>query len=202
MPLEVQSKLLKVLEDKSFRRVGGTQTLNVDVRIIAATNVDLAAAAKQGRFRQDLYYRLNVVPLQLPPLRERPDSIAGLLRQFVSEYGRVLGKPHIRLSTEAEHLLCAYSWPGNIRELRNAVERAILLCQEQEILPCHLPDALRKRRRRKSLDLTGDNTLARVEESHIRQVLQAVANNRSQAAEVLGLHRATLIAKIKKYGLD
>jgi DNA-binding NtrC family response regulator len=202
MPLEVQSKLLKVLEDKCFRRVGGTQTLNVDVRIIAATNVDLAVAAKQGRFRQDLYYRLSVVPLQLPPLRERPDSIPGLLRQFVSEYGRTLGKSQIRLSSEAERVLCAYRWPGNIRELRNAVERAVLLCQEQEILPCHLPDALRARRRQKSLDLTGDNTLAHVEESHIRRILQALGNNRSQAAEVLGLHRATLIAKIKKYGLD
>jgi DNA-binding NtrC family response regulator len=202
MPLEVQAKLLKVLEDKCFRRVGGTQSLHVDVRIIAATNVDLAAAAKQGRFRPDLYYRLSVVPLHLPPLRERPESIPGLLLQFVTEYGHALGKPNIRLSAEATRILCAHSWPGNVRELRNAVERAVLLCQEAEIAPCHLPDASRKRRRSKSLDLTGNNTLAFVEEAHIRHVLEAAAHNRSRAAEVLGLHRATLIAKIKKYGIE
>lgn len=200
MPLEVQAKLLKVLEDRSFRRVGGTQTLHVDVRIITATNVDLASAAKRGRFRQDLYYRLSVVPLHLPPLRERPESIPGLLRQFVAEFGRALGKPQIRLALETERSLCAYDWPGNIRELRNVVERAVLLCQDEEILPLHLPDALRVRRP-KPLELTGNNTLAQVEETHIRHVLEAVGQNRSQAAEILGLHRATLITKIKKYGL-
>lgn len=202
MPLDIQSKLLKVLEDRSFRRVGSTQSVRVDVRIMAATNVDLGLATKQGRFRQDLYYRRNVVPLRLSPLRERSESIPGLLRQFVEEFGRALGKPHIRLSTEAQRLLVGHHWPGNVRELRNAIERAVLLCQEGEILPSHLPEELRIRRRPIGSDPEALVSLAQVEKAHIQRVLDALENNRTRAAEVLELNRATLIAKIRKYGLS
>jgi two-component system NtrC family response regulator len=202
MPLEIQAKLLKVIEERSFRRVGSTQSIHVDVRIIAATNVDLAHAARQGKFRQDLYYRLSVVPVTLPPLRARAESIPGLARQFVAEYGRSLGKPTIRLSSEGERLLCAHQWPGNVRELRNAIERAVLLCQEDEILPRHLPEELRTRRRRTTSNAAAMAPLAHMEKMYIQQVLDAVHNNHSQAAEVLGVHRATLITKIKKYGLS
>lgn len=202
MPSEVQAKLLKVLEERTFRRMGGTQSLHVDVRLIAATNIDLLVATKQGRFRQDLYYRLSVVPLYLPPLRERIASIPGLANQFVREFARTFGKSEIRLSSEAERVLCEYGWPGNVRELRNAIERAVLLCAEPEILPKHLPEGLKIQRKRLIQDVAGLKTLASIEEQHIREVLAAVENNRSRAAEVLGVHRATLITKIKKYGID
>ncbi len=201
MPLEVQSKLLKVIEDKSFRRVGGVQSLQVDTRIMAATNIDLEAAVRAGRFRQDLFYRLSVVPLELPPLRQRRESIPGLARRFLSEMGRTLGKPSLELSPAAERVLVAHGWPGNIRELRNVIERAVLLCSEAEVEPRHLPETLRPRRGRKPIDLSADNTLAAVEARHIQRILELVDDNRSQAAELLGVHRSTLIAKIKKYGL-
>ncbi len=202
MPLEVQTKLLKVLEEKTFRRVGGTQTLRVDIRLLAATNVDLEAAAQRGRFRQDLLYRLNVVSLLLPPLRERRETIAPLAQRFVAEFAAPMGKAGLTLSPEAERILVTHAWPGNVRELRNVIERAVLLCAGPSIQPKDLPDALKPRRRQPPLELQGDNTLAKVEADHIRRVLEAVEGNRSRAAQILGVHRATLITKIKKLGLS
>ncbi len=202
MPLDVQAKLLKVIESTTFRRVGGTQSLKVDVRVMAATNLNLEVAVKKGQFRQDLYYRLSVVPLTLPPLRQWKDSIIPLAKQFVEELSRRLGKPGAKLSRKTESILVAYPWPGNIRELRNVIERALLLSKENEILPRDLPDSLRKTRSRQTISLEADNTLAAMEKAHIRSVLEAVGGNRSHASEVLGIHRATLINKINKYGLS
>jgi two-component system response regulator AtoC len=202
MPLEVQAKLLKVLEEKTFRRVGGTQTIRVDIRLLAATNIDLERASQSGRFRRDLLYRLNVVSLVLPPLRERQDAIIPLARRFVAEFAAAMGKVGVTLTPAAEQILVMYGWPGNVRELRNVVERAVLLCTQATIQPKDLPDTLRPRRRGPAVDLRGDNTLATLEGEHIRRVLEAVAGNRSRAAEILGLHRATLITKIKKLGLS
>ena len=202
VPLDVQAKLLKVIEDRTIRRIGGTQSIHVDVQLIVATNMDLLAATKQGRFRSDLYYRLSVVPLYLPPLRERVASIPFLAAHFVAEFGRTFAKPGIRLSSEAERLLCEYAWPGNVRELRNAIERTVLLCNESEIKPNHLPELLQAQRHKPTPEAASLKTLAFVEENYIREVLEAVGYNRSRAAEILGLHRATLITKLKKYGLE
>jgi two-component system, NtrC family, response regulator AtoC len=201
MPLETQAKLLKVLEDRSFRRVGGTQSVQVDLRIMAATNVDLPAAVRAGKFRSDLYYRLSVVPLSLPPLRARVDCIPPLVERFVEEFGRALGKPQVRPSPEVQRVFSAYRWPGNIRELRNTIERAVLLCQDDTIEPHHLPTELRSRHS-PTEDTAQLLPLAEVEKTHIVRVLNAVGQNRSRAAEILGMHRATLITKIRRLGLD
>lgn len=202
LPLDVQAKLLKVIEKRSFRRVGGTQTIQVDTRIIAATNADLEAAVAAGGFRRDLFYRLNVVPLVLPPLRERKESVQALAVQFVEEFRQSFGRPEMHLTPEALSVLSSYDWPGNIRELRNVVERAVLLCRSSAISPSDLPDNLRGKRRRTSDPLDGETRLAEVEKAHILKVLESVHHNRSHAADLLGIHRATLIAKIKKYGIN
>ncbi len=202
LPLDVQAKLLKVIETRSFRRVGGTQTIQVDTRIIAATNVDLEAAVAAGSFRRDLFYRLNVLPMVLPPLRDRRESVQALAIRFVEEFRQSFGRPEMLLSPEALSVLSAYSWPGNIRELRNVIERAVLLCRNTAVTPSDLPDNLRSKRRRPADPLEGETRLAKVEEAHIRKVLESVQQNRSHAAELLGIHRATLIAKIKKYGIN
>ncbi len=202
MPPDVQAKLLKVIETKSFRRVGGTQTIHVDTRIIAATNRDLEAAVAARTFRGDLFYRLSVLPIVLPPLRERRDTIPTLARRFVDEFRKSLGRPAERISPEAESVLSVYEWPGNIRELRNVVERAVLLCQSSVITPKDLPESLRPKRGRVPINPNGETRLEVVEKAHIRWVLESANQNRSHAAELLGLNRSTLIAKIRKYGLD
>ena len=139
----VQAKLLKVIEEKNFRRLGGVHNLKVDVRIIASTNADLEQAIEAGRFREDLLYRLNMMLIHLPPLRERRDDILPLSKMFMDEFGKQLHKEISGFSPQAEAILVYYHWPGNIRELRNVVERAVMVCDGDEILPRHLPEALR-----------------------------------------------------------
>ncbi len=200
MNLDAQAKLLKVIESHAFRRVGGTQTIHVDTRIIAATNMDLDAAVQKRQFRRDLYYRLNVLPLALPPLRDRRETIPALARQFIREYCRSLGRKELHLNTQAESSLSAYNWPGNIRELKNIIERAVLLCQGHTITPRDLPENLQLKRRTNLLDLDIETKLEDIEKAHIRRVLDATGQNRSHAAELLGLHRATLIKKSRSMG--
>lgn len=198
----VQAKLLKVLEDQTFRRVGGTTSIKVDVRILAATNSDLEQAVEARRFRSDLYFRLSVMPVRLPPLRERRQDIPLLSSSFITEFNQVFGRNVTSCSPGAESMLLYYSWPGNIRELRNVIERAVLLCQGNAIMPAHLPDNLRTKSRPKRLNKLDDCSLKAVEAKHIQRVLDACDNNRSRAASMLGIHRATLINKIKKYCLS
>jgi len=199
----VQAKLLKVIEEKSFRRLGGVVNISADVRIMAASNIDLGKAVRENKFREDLYYRLKVMPLWLPPLRERRDDIPALARIMLEEFTGSLGRSISGFSTEAEGVLCYYSWPGNIRELRNVIERAVLLCTEGIIQAQHLPEDMKKRQ--VGRELTSGNADLSLEDSekvHIQNVLKTCQGNHSLAARILKIHRSTLIKKIRKYKLE
>ena len=207
LPLPVQGKLLRVLQDREFDRVGGTQTVRVDVRIVAATHRDLAQMVREGKFREDLYYRIKVVELMLPPLRERgPEDLERIARHFIASSTR---KHHItqepRLSQSALDRLKGYQWPGNVRELENCIESAVVLC-DGDILPEHLPlpESSRLPAPPQALAATGPETvvtLAEVERRHILSVLERAEGNRTLAAKWLGIGRNTLGRKLKEYGL-
>jgi two-component system response regulator AtoC len=201
----LQPKLLKVLETRSFRRLGGTREMAVDVRLVAATNRDLAADVRAGRFREDLFYRLQVFPLTIPPLRKRSrEDLLELIHASLRELRvRHPGSPD-ELTPRALELLVGYAWPGNVRELRNALERALVLGSgEDRIGPEHLPDSLRApgapRAQRQDWEVL---TLAEVERRHIERTLHLTGGNRTLAAEKLGISRGTLHAKIKLSGLQ
>ncbi|MDD5225239.1 MAG: sigma-54 dependent transcriptional regulator [bacterium] len=200
LSLSVQAKILKVIEEKVFRRLGGTTNNRVDVRIMAATNTNLEKKVKSGKFREDLFFRLNVMPVVLPPLRERRDDILPLAKIFLDEYRRSFGKSLSGFTREADRVLEVYAWPGNIRELRNVVERAVLLCEENLIGPEHLPDNMRGNKPLSPIS-SGESrlTLSEMEKKQIQAVLDECGNNQSQAAKILGIHRSTLIRKIKEY---
>ncbi len=202
MALEVQAKLLKVIEERRFRRLGSTVYVDVDVRLMAATHVDLDKAVKAGTFRSDLYYRLSVMPLMLPPLRKRKGEIVPLCNLFLQEFGAKFSKPDLRCARETESMLEAYGWPGNVRELRNVLERAVLLCTGETVEPKHLPENMRTQARTRQFIEGVDYSLESVEAGHIRQILTLCENNRSRAAKLLGIHRTTLLSKISKYNLD
>ncbi|MFH2006211.1 MAG: sigma-54 dependent transcriptional regulator [bacterium] len=201
LTLPVQGKILKVIEDKQFRRVGGTANIRVDTRIMAATNTDLERASQSGAFRRDLFFRLSVIPLHLPPLRERRADISPLFDRFVEEFSQAFRRELTGCAQAARSMLLSYSWPGNIRELRNVAERAVLLCQEGEIQETHLPENLQTRGQPSMLIEGEDCSLETVERDHIRQILSACNGNRSRCATLLGIHRTTLLKKIKRYGL-
>ena len=196
MPLAIQAKLLRVIETKTFRRVGGTRDIRTDVRVIAATNKELGECVKRSAFREDLYYRLNVMPIMIPPLRERTEDVPLLAEFFVAESAASMNKVVKTIDKVASNALCAYAWPGNIRELKNVVERAMILCQGQVItssflaLPSH-PTA------ESAVILTLDD----VERIHIKNVLESAGNNRTKASKILGISRSTLNEKIKAYHL-
>ena len=194
----LQVKLLRVLQERTLERVGGTKTVTVDVRVIAATNRDLQAMVAAKTFRDDLYYRLSVFPIVLPPLRERPADIRPLAEHRLQEVSRRLGKPIRSFTAEATALLQAYGWPGNIRELQNVIERAAILCRDDRIGPTHLnlsqPLA--------APASTGPKTLKDLEREAILAALDAHAGNRRRAAEQLGLGLRTLYARLKEYGIS
>jgi Nif-specific regulatory protein len=209
LPLPVQGKLLRVLQDREFERVGGTQTVKVDVRIVAATNRDLVKMVAEGKFREDLYYRIKVVEMVLPPLRERGgEDIERLARHFVATAAKRHRLETPKLSAAALERLRTYRWPGNVRELENCVESAVVLC-EGEILEEHLPLPTVDRAPMPSGSMeaavstspTGLLPLAEVERRHILRVLEAVKGNRTAAAKVLEIGRNTLARKLKEYGL-
>ncbi len=200
---ELQPKLLKALESRRFRRLGGTREIEVDVRLIAATNHDLEAQVKSGRFREDLYYRLSVLPVKMPPLRERSrDDVADLAVRMLLDLRRRIGRGPARFSPEAMSAIVHYGWPGNIRELRNVLERALIMAPDAEtMLPAHLPNEIFTA----VMMGTGSDselTLAEVEKRHILRVLAHQNDNRSRAARALGISRATLYEKLHKYGLS
>lgn len=196
MPLALQAKLLRALDSGEVRPVGDVRTSTVDVRIVCATNRDLRRHVDEGRFRADLYYRLKVFLLRLPPLRERVEDIEPLVRRFLQREGR----PSLRLSEEAMRRLESYAWPGNIRELANAVTHAATLCIGEEIRPEHLPEELLEARA--PGEAPPERTLAQVERLHIERVLRGCEGNRAVAARVLGIGRNTLWRKLQKYELD
>lgn len=202
--LELQPKLLKVLERQRFRRLGGTREIEVDVRLIAATNADLDRSVRAGRFREDLYYRLNVLPLRLPPLRERGrEEIADLAVRILLDLRRRLGRGPARLSADALEILVQYGWPGNIREMRNVLERVLLLAAgAEEILPAHLPPEMAGNGSGTGPATLESMSLQEVERRHIARVLAHHAGNRSRTARTLGISRATLYEKLARYSLD
>ena len=224
MPLGIQPKFLRVLENRTFRRVGGTRDISVDVRVITASNKDLSKLVEKQTFREDLYYRLKVMPLTVPPLRERGDDILVLADLFIQELSGMLKKRIRGYTPEAQQVLLAYSWPGNVRELRNVTERGMILCQGDLIpvsclpaeiqqlagmvypppipvtvaAPAEAPAGMPAEGRTPQVS----GTLEEIEQRHIRDVLASVSGNRSQAARILGISRSTLQDKIRRYGLS
>jgi DNA-binding NtrC family response regulator len=202
---ELQPKLLKVLETRSFRRLGGTREMQVDVRLICATNKDLQAEVKAGRFREDLFYRLSVFPLEVPPLRERSrEDVLELAHRFLREIGQRHRNSPTDLSPKALELLSGYAWPGNVRELKNVLERALVLASGSErIEPEHLPPTLKAPGApRASREEPSILPLEEVERRHIERTLFLLDGNRTSAAEKLGISRSTLHTKIQQYGLE
>ena len=196
LPLDLQSKLLRVLEEGNFERLGSSKPLHVNVRIIAATNRDIAQEVKDGQFRQDLFYRLNVFPIVIPPLRERPEDIPLLVRAMVKEFQKRMGKEIESISKRTMQALQSYSWPGNVRELRNVIEHAMIV-SKGKILDVHVP-------KRASSERDAPGNLEDMERSHIVAVLEKTdwrVAGQGGAAEVLGLKRTTLQAKMKKLGI-
>jgi DNA-binding NtrC family response regulator len=203
MEPSIQAKVLNVLEQQRFRRVGGVQEKEVDVRIIAATNRNLQGEVKRGRFREDLYYRLSVMPVTLPPLRERRDDIHPFVEHFIARFNQKLNRRVQGVTAKAEALLASYNWPGNIRELRNVIERAIILCAGDRIHASDLPLGGQET----SDSATAENgeqflSLEELERLHIQQVLAATGQNLSRTAEILGVTRTTLYNKLRKYNLE
>jgi Nif-specific regulatory protein len=202
----VQAKLLRVLQEREFQRLGATRPQKADVRVVAATNKDLEAAIARGDFREDLYYRLHVFEIALPPLRERPEDVLTLIDAFLQELGAAIGRPPAGLSQEAREKMLAYAWPGNVRELRNAVERAVILCEGGLITSEHLPIALESSPPSRasapaSLPPAGMH-LNTVERELVEKALAEARYNKSKAARLLGLTRAQLYSRLAKYGLD
>jgi transcriptional regulator with GAF, ATPase, and Fis domain len=196
LPLDLQSKLLRVLEEGNFERLGSSKPLHVNVRIVAATNRDIAQAVKDGKFRQDLFYRLNVFPIVIPPLRERPEDIPFLVRAVVKEFQKRMGKEIESIPKKTMKALQSYSWPGNVRELRNMIEHAMIL-SKGKTLGLHLPKPA-------SLVTDAPGNLDDLERRHIAAVLEKTGwrlAGLGGAAEVLGLKRTTLQAKMKRLGI-
>ncbi len=194
---ELQAKLLRFLQDKTFERVGGATTLKIDARIIAATNQALEQAVREKRFREDLYYRLNVIEIRIPPLRDRPSEIVPLAEHFIERAAVMHHKPGLALAPDARAALAAYSWPGNVRELRNAIERAVILSRGDSIALSDLPDKIVAEPRRSD----GAQSLEDLERRHIEMVLEQ-AVTLEEAADMLGINVATLWRKRRKYGLE
>ena len=192
MPLELQVKLLRVLQEREFQRVGSNETVKCDIRIVAATNRDLAAYVKEGKFREDLYYRLNVIDMRLPALKERTGDVPLLVNRYLREFG---GKS---VSPDAMRLLESYQWPGNVRELRNAVEKMCVLSSSGEIGVDDVPDEMK---RDVTMTLSVSGTLGETEKAKILAVLEEVGGNRTKAAVRLGISRRTIYRKLEEYGL-
>ncbi len=196
----LQAKLLRVLEDGHYRRVGGTREMNADVRVVAATNRDLAEEIKNGKFREDLFYRLNVVSIFLPPLRERREDIPELVEHFLST--RQIGTLRSRVDAEAMKALLAYSWPGNVRELANVLERAQILAENHVITPEDLPENITSAAPASSAEAGDPRHLSEVERRHVQAVLQEEKGNKVHAARILGISRRSLYRLIEKYHLE
>jgi DNA-binding NtrC family response regulator len=211
--LDVQTKLLRVLQEKTFERVGSSEPLQVDVRLVAATHQNLEQLIRQGKFREDLFYRLNVITLNVPPLRDRPEDVPELAQHFLKVYAQKAGKPVAQVDDETLLALRAYHWPGNVRELENAIERAVVVADGPVLTVDDLPAELRRS--------SGSGTAAdaptfdagrwgyraeravrdRRERESLEQALASVGGNKAEAARLLGMARSTLISRLKKHGL-
>jgi len=192
--MRMQIDLLRVLEDRVFYRVGGTQPIEIDFRVIAATNRDLEKAIREGTFREDLFYRLNVISFQMPSLKERKEDIPLLAEHFLHRFSQETNKAVQLISREATDEMMLHEWPGNVRELENAIERAVVVCKGPKIMPNDLPIF-----RPEYISSLPNNTLTEVEKAHIQQILNENQWNISKSATVLGIDRSTLYSKIKRY---
>jgi len=201
LSLDIQAKLLRVIQEKELKPVGGEKTIKVDVRIVAATNQDLKQAIARKTFREDLYYRLNVVPIHIPPLRERKEDIPPLVNHFLQKYNKKRKIPVINVEPEAMNLLNSYDWPGNVRELENAIERALILEDEDTLLPRCFPWIGGQRQAKAILSNYTNYSLEEMEIQHIKRVLDETKGHRGQAATLLGIDRKTLYTKIRKHQL-
>jgi two-component system, NtrC family, response regulator AtoC len=197
-----QVKLLRVLGERSFERVGGNKKIQTDVRVLAATNRDLESMVKEGKFREDLYYRIHVVLIELPPLRERREDIALLARNFLKEFARENGKSELSFSSRVEDMLVQYPWPGNVRQLRTAVEHGVVMCRGKEIQPGDLPPDVRQFVTTNTAPAVDTLNLQEIEKHSIRQALQSCGGNRTEAAKTLGISRRTLHRKLHEYQID
>ena len=213
LPVALQPKILRAVETLSFERIGGTKSLQVDVRLVAATNQDLRRQVATGAFREDLFFRLSVFPIQIPPLRERSTDVPLLARFFIERVCAELEKPPLTLSPAAEDRLTSYSWPGNVRELQNCIERAIILCDESELRPQHLDLGSGQVPAPRvdpwdTIDLSGSladasrRVLAEVEQRKILQALRKAGSNTGRAADTLQISHRALMVKVQEYGIE
>jgi transcriptional regulator with PAS, ATPase and Fis domain len=197
---DAQAKLLRVIETREFERLGGRKTIKLDVRLIALTNVDLEAAVKVGRFREDLFYRLNVINIRVPPLRNRKDDLSKLIQHFLKHYSAKHGRNVQRVSSEALAVLQAYEYPGNARELANIIERAVIVATGKRLEETDLPEGLKaavtaQQRKQKA------QSLAQMEAAYIAEMLSATGGNKAECARILGISRKNLYEKIARYQL-
>jgi two-component system response regulator AtoC len=201
LSLKTQAKLLRVIQEREFRRVGSQQRQKLDIRIVAASNHDLAKAVQRGTFRNDLYYRIKVVPIHIPPLRERSGDIPVLVEYFLDRYNHRCNREVNGFSEEAMEMMVAYPWPGNVRELKHIIEQILVLEDCDYVRPEHIPPVISQRRGVFNISSENDLPLEEMEKRYIRFVLSRTKGIRQQAADILQINRKTLSAKIKKYGL-
>ncbi len=200
--LNIQAKILRAIQEKEIKRVGGTDMIKVDVRVIAATNMDLKKAVAEGIFRKDLYYRLSVIPIHLPPLRDRSEDILSLAEHFLEKYNQKRKRNLAGFSDDVKNVFLKYHWPGNVRELENMVERAVVVEEGRKITMSSLPAHLGKLSLAKVQKDTSAKTLSELEKEHIAQVLESTNWNRSKSAKILGIDRKTLYDKIRRYEIE
>jgi two-component system response regulator HydG len=204
LPLALQPKLLRVLQERSIRPVGGRDESPFDARVVAATNRDLEAAVEDGRFREDLFYRINVIQISVPPLRARGNDILLLARHFIERYATISGKSVRGILPAAAERMLAYAWPGNVRELQNCIERAVTLCRFSDLTAEDLPDKVRDARPARMVldtdDLSELVTMEEVERRYVLRVFEVAGQNKSLAAKLLGFNRKTLYRKLRRWG--
>jgi len=204
MPMHLQTKLLRVLQEQEIERIGSTRSIKLDVRVISATNLNLEAEVRKGGFREDLYYRLNVIPVVLPPLRERKEDILPLIRHFIEKNCTEMKRPKMTISNEALHMLESYSWPGNVRELENMVERIVALSESDRIMlddiPSNIMDKVLTTVTEQGVDLV--KTVNEIERKMICDALSLTKGIKAKAAAMLGLNRTTLVEKMRRLGID
>lgn len=201
LSLNIQAKLLRVIQEREFMKIGSQKRVKLNIRIIASTNRDLREAVKLGTFREDLFYRLSVIPIPLPPLRERTEDIPLLVEHFIRKHGKKGRRENQRISERAVEQLCAYPWPGNVRELEHAVERILILEDCEVIEPKHLPAFITRAQGEFDAFSEDVHTLEELEKRYIRFVLHRTKGRRQEAARILGINRKTLTLKIRKHGL-
>jgi two-component system response regulator AtoC len=201
LPSTVQIKLLRVLQDGSYERLGGTEALNVDVRVIAATNKNLAEQVKLGEFREDLYYRLNVIPVSMPALRERREDIPVLVDHFMDIYNCRFGK-RVRLNSDVIEDLMVYDFPGNVRELENIIERCVALSEDNTVTRDYLPSHIAREKKTPTPMITLTDVAAEAEKAHIMKTIKSTRGNKTRAAAILGISRKTLWEKVKNYNIE